>query len=83
MNSDEDVAIFRRFGQCHTRILNQLQVEITELEKEMLDLDKADDANPSMRYRLKNTKHKRGWDMAQRNLLKQIKLRLKEYGEGV
>ena len=82
MNSDEDVALFRRFGQSHTRLLNHLQVEITVLEKEILELDKADDADESTRQRLRNT-IQNGRDIAQRKLLKQMQTKLNEYGEGV
>jgi len=80
-NSDDDFAIFRAFNQCHCRILTQLEVEITEIEKQLLELDRADEANPSMEYRLRKSKHKEGWDTAQRDLLREMQLKLKDYGE--
>ncbi len=71
----------RGFKYCHHRLLVHLQVEITVLEKELLELDKKDEANPAMQYRRRTTKHKEHWDSELRELRKELTAKLMEYGE--
>ena len=71
----------RSFSYCHTRLLLQLQVEVTELEKALFDLDKKDEANPAMNYRRISTKHKENGDTEHTDLMTELKAKLKEYGE--
>lgn len=71
----------RSFKYCHNRALVHLQVEITELEKALLELDKRDENNPAMQYRRRNTKHKDGWDTELKDLMEELKAKLKEYGK--
>jgi len=73
--------IFRGFHRNRARILDQFQVELTELEKALLELDKSDEANEHMRYRLKSTYHHEDCDMEQKNLLQQLRDKQKEYGK--
>jgi hypothetical protein len=47
--------MFRAFDQICTRELVQLEVEITEIEKEMESRDRKDEANPKLRDRLQST----------------------------
>jgi hypothetical protein len=80
LSSNDDWAIFRGFKEIHARILSQLQVELTELEKELRELDKGDE-HTATRYRLRMTvPHKDGMDTVQRDLLDKIKAKTKEYG---
>ena len=72
--------IFRGFKRLHARILLQLEVEISQLEEALDKLDKEDHADPARRYRLTKTKHEKDWDPMQRNLLDQLREKLKEYG---
>ncbi|KAH8684299.1 hypothetical protein BGZ60DRAFT_523521 [Tricladium varicosporioides] len=78
--STSDFMIFRGFKYCHGRILFQLEVEITELERALMELDKADDLDLATRYRLKYA-HKEGWDSAQVDLIQKLRTKLKEYDE--
>jgi hypothetical protein len=71
----------RSFGYCHTRVLLELQVEVTELEKALFALDKKDEANPAMKYRRVSTKHKEDADTEYKKLMSELKTKLKEYGE--
>jgi hypothetical protein len=80
-NSNESFAIFRKFGQLSSRILLQRQIELTELEKDLNELDAADAADPNRLYRLRGAHHKDGWDTAQRDLLSQVAVKLGEYGD--
>ncbi|CAG8979744.1 hypothetical protein HYALB_00013488 [Hymenoscyphus albidus] len=44
-NSGDSVAIFRRFGDTHARLLLRLEVEITSLEEQLASSDRADSEN--------------------------------------
>jgi hypothetical protein len=81
VNSDDDFAMCRSFKYCHNRVLLHLQVEITELEKAIFDLDKKDEENPAVQYRRRSTKHKEGSNNELRALMNELKAKLKEYGE--
>jgi hypothetical protein len=82
MTSDNDFAPLRGFKYCHYRILLERQVEITELERQLFELDESDAANPDMHYRLrKMLKHKEGWDTGRIDLMRELTEKLKEYGE--
>lgn len=83
VNSDNDFAMIRSFSYCHTRLLLQLQVEVTELEKALFTLDKKDEANPAMKYRRVSTKHKENSDTEHTKLMSELKTKLKEYDETV
>jgi hypothetical protein len=78
---DDSLAMHRSFKNSHNRVLLHLEVEITELEKELYKLDKEDAADPDKIYRLKSTKHEEGWDAAQVVLIDKLRSKLKEYGE--
>jgi hypothetical protein len=39
MNSNDSFAVYRRFGQLSARVLIQLEIDLTELEKKLYDLD--------------------------------------------
>lgn len=75
--------IFRGFKRLHTRELLQLEVEITLLEEDLDRLDKEDDANDEMRYRLGKTKQEEGWDATQQKLREKIRVKLREYGKQI
>jgi hypothetical protein len=46
INSDSDTALFRRFSTLHARILYHKQVELTELEAQLDELDKEIEGQP-------------------------------------
>jgi hypothetical protein len=65
--------------------LLHLEVEITELEKKMLELDKAQSADPAEAPRLKSTTNKdvkEAWG-AQRKLLESLRIELNNYGRSL
>ena len=72
--------MFRRFGECHCRVLIHLQDEIARLENSLFELDKDDSNTIYLEYRLKGGEHKEGWDPAQRNILKELREKLLLYG---
>jgi hypothetical protein len=80
LNSADNSAIFRRFGQLHCRELVMLQTEITKLEQKLAELDKHDSESASTSYRLKTTYHEDGWDTAHMNLREKIRVKLLIYG---
>lgn len=71
----------RRFNYGHHRLLLYLQVEITEVEKALFELDKKDETNPDMDYRRFSTKHKENEDAKLVEVMGKLKVKLKEYGE--
>jgi hypothetical protein len=81
ISCDDSLSMHRSFKYCHSRGLLHLEVQITELEKELYKLDREDAANPDMTYRLRSTKHEKGWDAAQADLIDKLMAKLKEYGE--
>ncbi len=78
MSSDDDFGIFRGFKYCHTLLLLEMMVEITEMGKTLSAQDKSDAANLSWRL---TTIYEEGEDPTRRDLLKKLEVRLKEYGE--
>jgi hypothetical protein len=81
LSADDDLMMFRGFRRIHSRVLLQMEVEITQLENALDKLDKEDDADPNMWYRLSNTEHDEDWDPRQKELFDQLLTKLKEYGE--
>lgn len=87
--SDEDWGMCRRFKYLHWRNIKQLEVEITKIQEELQELDEEDakkeaEAKRAMKpsgpeYRLRYTRHEKGWDSRQRNLLRKSRFLLKEY----
>jgi DNA-binding transcriptional regulator GbsR (MarR family) len=79
MNSNDNWAIFRRFGHLSTRALVQLQIELTDLEKEMKTLDDEDAADPRMKKRLRGYEGFEGWNNSHLELLSRVRQKLCEY----
>ncbi|KAE9380011.1 hypothetical protein N431DRAFT_324088, partial [Stipitochalara longipes BDJ] len=71
----------RSFTRCHHRLLLHLQVEITELERALDELDKKDEADLAMKYRRTSTKHKENMDNSLADLMDELKVKMKEYDE--
>ena len=81
LNSNDSFTIFRGFGQCHARILVQLQVEITQLEKELQKLDKSDLEKEELEYRLRVTGYEEeGCNTTKKELFSELRAKLIEYG---
>ncbi|CAG8951740.1 hypothetical protein HYFRA_00005541 [Hymenoscyphus fraxineus] len=78
-NSGDSVAIFRRFGDTHVRLLLHLEVEITSLEEQLASSDRADSEDTSMRYRIRN-EWKEGWDRSKKDLIDKLTTTLLQYG---
>jgi hypothetical protein len=82
MHSEDNFAIFRRFGLAHCRILVQLQAEIQLLEKKLSALDQSD-ASPGSpnAWRLLTAEFKEGWDSEKRDLVTELGEKLLQYGK--
>jgi hypothetical protein len=65
ISCSDSLAMHRSFKYCHNRILLQLEVQITELEKKLY----------------KWTEHEKGWDAAQEELIRELTSKLMKYGE--
>lgn len=84
-SSDSNFGLYRSYSYLHSRILLDLQDEITELEKELdhLDWDDYDEDEDRPRFREISTGHAEGEDepRTRRVVLREIKTRLMEYDE--
>ena len=82
MHSEDNFAIFRRFGLVHCRVLVQLQAEIQLLEKKLSALDQSD-ARPGSpnAWRLQTAEFKEGWDSEKKNLLAELVDKILKYGK--
>ncbi|KAH6706537.1 hypothetical protein BKA61DRAFT_616627 [Leptodontidium sp. MPI-SDFR-AT-0119] len=82
LHSEDNFAIFRRFGVLHCRLLVQLQAEIQHLEQRLVDLDRSDAAPGSQHsWRLQMSDFKEGSDPAQRDLLKTLQEKVLVYDQ--
>ncbi|KAG9237275.1 hypothetical protein BJ875DRAFT_521129 [Amylocarpus encephaloides] len=81
-NSSPDLAIFRRFGTEHCRVLMHLQCEIISISKELdiLDLSDSDEKN-GLLYRLRRNEWHEGWDRTQKDLLENLQKKLSIYDD--
>ncbi|KAG9229597.1 hypothetical protein BJ875DRAFT_522616 [Amylocarpus encephaloides] len=80
-NSSSSVRMFRRFGEEHARLLLHLQVEITNIKKELNELDDKDSKPGGCGQRLKAANWGEKWDAAQVNLLERLRVKLLQYDE--
>jgi hypothetical protein len=82
MHSEDNFAIFRRFGLVHYRVLVQLQAEIQLLEKKLsaLDLSDASPGSPNA-WRLQTAEFKEGWDAEKKDLVTELVDKLLKYGK--
>lgn len=81
--------MYRRFNYLHDRNIVQLEIELEEVHKEMMNLDEQDSTKEAEArragkgggpaYRLRYTRHEEGWDSTQRDLMRKSRLLLKEY----
>ncbi|KAH7409597.1 hypothetical protein BKA64DRAFT_705362 [Cadophora sp. MPI-SDFR-AT-0126] len=81
VSSDDDYEICRGFKTLHNRLICHREVELTELERRLAELDKSDENHPVTGHRLRRIKHKEGWDEEQNKLMDEIDVKLKEYDE--
>ncbi len=79
INSDDNLAVFRRFGQLQSRLLVTLQAEITNLESRLRRLDQEDNESQATHYRLKTTHYKEESDGERNNLTEKIQMKLNNY----
>jgi hypothetical protein len=79
LNSGDELAIFRRFGEMHCRVLLMLQTEITKQEKKLAELDKYDSESESTSDRLRTAYRAKGWDTERMELREQLQKNLLMY----
>jgi len=81
LHEQKSSEIFRRFCHIRTRLLLSHMVNITELEKQLLDLDKSnEEGGEASQSRLRNRNPKNGLDMTKADLLQRLEKELLEYG---
>ncbi len=80
IDSDVDNVMFRRFGILHARLLLYKQAEITELERELQELDKGDTDTPNEWKLHSHINLSRGDNKVRKELVDKIDLKMKDYG---
>lgn len=81
INSSDHNAVFRRFGRMSTRLLLELEIELTDLQKDLDDLDKKDSMDPTMEPRLRGGVDFDANDGAQKEILECMQKKICEYCE--
>ncbi len=71
----------RGYKYLHNRLLSHDLAEITELEKQLLEADKHEAANPHPNYRLIHTIPEVDGNTKHRELMETIRTKLKEYSK--
>ena len=83
-SSEENFSIYRGFSYLHSRILLDLQDEITSLEQELDDIDWDDHDEEPARLKSRdfdnNQPDGEGAPRSRRVILREIKAKLMEYG---
>lgn len=72
ISSDDSFVNFRRFDRLFARVALHLQSDLTDLEKELDELDEADAGDPIMEKRLRGFENYDGWNTKQRELVSKI-----------
>jgi hypothetical protein len=84
-SSEANFALYRSFSYLHSRVLLDLQDEITSLERELDDIDEDDECEDPDRLRSREIDEERskneGGRRNRRVVLREIKAKLMEYGE--
>jgi hypothetical protein len=82
INSDNNSALFRRFGDLRARLLLYMQAEITGLEAQLAKLDTDDDEKEDTKWRnaYSISVNDGRNNEARKELLQKIAKRLDEYG---
>lgn len=84
-SSEANFALYRSFSYLHSRVLLDLQDEITSLERELDDIDEDDECEDPDRLRSREIDEERsrneGGQRTRRIILREIKGKLMEYGE--
>lgn len=84
-SSEANFSLYRSFSYLHSRVLLDLQDEITSLERELDDIDEDDECDDPDRLRSRELDEDRarneGGRRNRRIVLKEIKGKLMEYGK--
>lgn len=84
-SSEANFGLYRSFSYLHSRILLDLQDEITTLERELDELDEDDECDAPERLKSREIDEERtandGSNRTRRVILREIRQRLMEYGK--
>ena len=80
-NSDDNRHLTRRFGYVRSRLLLYAQDEVQQLERKLAELDTSDAANDQTAYRLNSRQWDEEHSTARKNVIAELKIKLKEYDD--
>lgn len=78
-NSSDNISIIRKFGDQTFRLLIIKEIELCQLTERLHILDKKDEADDSMKYRLTSIEHDDTWDQSQKKLLQEYEDKVLSY----
>ncbi|KAH6679131.1 hypothetical protein B0J14DRAFT_580100 [Halenospora varia] len=79
LHSNDNWNIYRGFGSLSARVLVNLEIELTKLEQKILDLDKADEAHPRLKFRLNGYENFAEYNEEQKKNVQKAQKLLSEY----
>lgn len=79
-NSCDTFANVRRFGRVSYRLLAHLQSDLTDMERQLDELDKKDAVDKIMQKRLRGFENFDGWNDEQRKIVSKMAVTYSQYG---
>lgn len=79
LSSNDNFAVYRRFGWLSARLLVTLEIELTELEQKLLNLDAEDVKDSTLINRLWGRDNFEGWNDAQKIIVEAIRTKIGQY----
>ncbi|KAE8441483.1 hypothetical protein EG329_004907 [Mollisiaceae sp. DMI_Dod_QoI] len=78
-NSNNSFSIIRKFGDQTFRLLIMKEIELCQITEKLHILDKEDEADERLQYRLTSIENNPGWDQSQRKLLQEYEEKVLSY----
>lgn len=81
MNCDDNFLMCRRFGFLHDRVLLYRQDELTQLERELVEMDSLDEKEDPLSLISRKRDDAREFEITRKGLIDKIDSKLKQYGK--
>ncbi|KAH8811472.1 hypothetical protein F5884DRAFT_854818 [Xylogone sp. PMI_703] len=82
-DSNPCVYIYRKFGRLFKRNLLHLEIRLGQIEEKLDSLDRADERDTELEFRLRGYENYPGWNTAQKELLAESRQALHDYGNQI
>lgn len=81
MNCDDNFLMCRRFGFLHDRVLLYRQDELTQLERDLVEMDSLDAEEDPLSLQSRKRDDAREFELTRKGLIDKIDSKLKQYGK--